>query len=203
MAARETTLRGNAMPLQGEALNVGDAAPDFTLTGVDMKSVSLADTGSAVRIVSVVPSLDTPVCDAQTRRFNEEAVKHEGVSVYTVSRDLPFAQKRWCGAAGVENVVTLSDYKEGSFGQAWGVMIEPLQIHSRAVFVLDNLFVEASQHPCAKSADTNDTGVVDVTDALYLLNFLFTGGAPPAAPFAACGQDPTADELSCDSFPSC
>ncbi len=135
--ARETIMRGNPLPLEGDELKVGDTAPDFTLTGTDLKPVTLADTGSSVRIVSVVPSLDTPVCDAQTRRFNEEATKHEGVKVYTVSRDLPFAQKRWCGAAGVENVVTLSDYKDGSFGEAWGVMIEPLKIHSRAVFVLD------------------------------------------------------------------
>ena len=147
--AREMTLKGNPMPLEGVALAVGDAAPDFTLTGVDLKPVTLADTGSGVRIVSVVPSLDTGVCDAQTRRFNEEAVKNPGVKVYTVSRDLPFAQKRWCGAAGVDNVVTLSDYKDGAFGRAWGVMIEPLQLHSRAVFVLDadNKIVHAQYVP--------------------------------------------------------
>ncbi len=137
MAAREMTLKGNPLPLEGTALAIGDTAPDFTLTGVDLKPVTLAETGASLRIVSVVPSLDTGVCDAQTRRFNEEAVKNPGVKVYTISRDLPFAQKRWCGAAGVENVVTLSDYKDGAFGRAWGVMIEPLQLHSRAVFVLD------------------------------------------------------------------
>lgn len=135
--ARQTTLRGNAMNVEGEAVAAGSQAPDFALTGVDMKTVTLADTGSGVRIFSVVPSLDTPVCDAQTRRFNEEAAKLGDVHVYTISRDLPFAQKRWCGAAGVDKVTTLSDYKDGSFGRAWGVMIEPLQIHSRAVFVVD------------------------------------------------------------------
>lgn len=154
MAERNTTLRGNAMPLEGDALAVGQTAPDFTLTGIDMKPVGLADT-AGVRVVNVLPSLDTPVCDAQTRRFNEEATKNSDIQVLAVSRDLPFAQKRWCAAAGVENVLTLSDYKDGSFGANWGVMIEPLQIHSRAVFVLDadNKIVHAqyvgemSEHP--------------------------------------------------------
>lgn len=143
------------MPLQGDALAAGQEAPDFTLTGVDMKPVTLAETAGSVRIVNVLPSLDTPVCDAQTRRFNEEAVKDGKVKVLAVSRDLPFAQKRWCAAAGVANVLTLSDYRDGSFGAAWGVMIDPLLIHSRAVFVLDpeNTIVyaeyvpEMSEHP--------------------------------------------------------
>jgi thiol peroxidase len=143
------------MPLQGEALKAGQKAPDFTLTGVDMKPVTLAETAGSVRIVNVLPSLDTPVCDAQTRRFNEEAVKDGSVKVLAISRDLPFAQKRWCAAAGVANVLTLSDYRDGSFGAAWGVMIEPLRIHSRAVFVLDpennityaEYVPEMSEHP--------------------------------------------------------
>lgn len=155
MADRNTTLRGNPMPLQGEALTAGRKAPDFTLTGVDMKPVTLAETAGSVRIVNVLPSLDTPVCDAQTRRFNEEAVKDGKVKVLAISRDLPFAQKRWCAAAGVESVLTLSDYRDGSFGVAWGVMIEPLLIHSRAVFVLDpennityaEYVPEMSEHP--------------------------------------------------------
>jgi thiol peroxidase len=128
-------MRGNPLPLEGAAVAPGSAAPNFTLTGSDMKPVSLADT-SGVRIVSVVPSLDTPVCDTETRRFNQEAAKLDGVTIYTVSRDLPFAQKRWCGAAGVDKVITLSDYRDGSFGRDWGVMVEPLQIHCRAVFVV-------------------------------------------------------------------
>ena len=133
--ARTVNMRGNPMPLEGSAVETGAPAPDFKLTGIDMKPVTLGDT-SGVRIVSVVPSLDTPVCDAQTRRFNEEAAKLDGVSILTVSRDLPFAQKRWCGAAGVDKVTTLSDYRDGSFGRGWGVMLEPLQIHCRAVFVV-------------------------------------------------------------------
>lgn len=155
MADRNTTLRGNPMPLQGNALAAGQKAPDFTLTGVDMKPVTLAETAGSVRIVNVLPSLDTPVCDAQTRRFNQEAVKDGKVKVLAISRDLPFAQKRWCAAAGVENVLTLSDYRDGSFGASWGVMIEPLLIHSRAVFVLDpenkityaEYVPEMSEHP--------------------------------------------------------
>lgn len=155
MANRNTTLRGNPLPLQGDALAAGQKAPDFTLTGVDMKPVTLAETAGSVRIVNVLPSLDTPVCDAQTRRFNEEAVKDGKVKVLAISRDLPFAQKRWCAAAGVENVLTLSDYRDGSFGTDWGVMIDPLLIHSRAVFVLDpennityaEYVPEMSEHP--------------------------------------------------------
>ncbi|MDA0205827.1 MAG: thiol peroxidase [Acidobacteria bacterium] len=155
MADRNTTLRGNPMPLQGDALAAGQKAPDFTLTGADMKPVTLAETAGSVRIVNVLPSLDTPVCDAQTRRFNEEAVKDGKVKVLAISRDLPFSQKRWCAAAGVENVQTLSDYRDGSFGASWGVMIEPLLIHSRAVFVLDSesnityaeYVTEMSEHP--------------------------------------------------------
>jgi thiol peroxidase len=143
------------MPLQGDALAAGQKAPDFTLTGVDMKPVTLAETAGSVRIVNVLPSLDTPVCDAQTRRFNQEAVKDGKIKVLAISRDLPFAQKRWCAAAGVENVLTLSDYRDGSFGAGWGVMIEPLLIHSRAVFVLDpennityaEYVPEMSEHP--------------------------------------------------------
>jgi thiol peroxidase len=135
--ARTVNMRGNPMALEGSAVEPGAAAPDFKLIGIDMKPVTLADT-SGVRIISAVPSLDTPVCDTETRRFNEEAANLDGVTIYTVSRDLPFAQKRWCGAAGIDKVVMLSDYRDGSFGRAWGVMLEPLQIHCRAVFVLDS-----------------------------------------------------------------
>ncbi len=136
MAERQTTLKGNPFTLMGPELKVGDKAPDFELTDNGLKPLKLADT-QGVRIFSIVPSLDTPVCDMQTRRFNEEAAKLDGVQILTVSRDLPFAQKRWCGAAGVDKVVTASDYKDGNFGKAWGTMIEGLLIESRAVFVVD------------------------------------------------------------------
>ena len=131
------TLRGNPMTLAGPELKVGDKAPDFKLLGNDMKPVTLADTAGKVRILAVIPSLDTPVCDAETRRFNEEAAQLPGVEILTVSMDLPFAQARWCGAAGVKNVRTLSDYRDRSFGPAYGVLIQELQLEARAVFVLD------------------------------------------------------------------
>ena len=134
---RTTTLQGNPLALAGTELKAGDAAPDFELTANDMSAVNLAATGNGTRVFLAVPSLDTPVCDAETRRFNEEAAGLGDVKIYTVSTDLPFAQKRWCGAAGVEQVQTLSDHKTGAFGEAWGVMIPALRIHSRAVFVVD------------------------------------------------------------------
>jgi len=131
------TLRGNPLTAVGEELHVGAKAPDFQLVGNDMKPVRLADTAGKVRILCSVPSLDTPVCDMETRRFNEEAAKLPGVEVLVVSMDLPYAQKRWCGAAGVTHVRTLSDYQEHSFGPAYGVLIRETQLESRAVFVLD------------------------------------------------------------------
>jgi thioredoxin-dependent peroxiredoxin len=102
-----------------------------------LKPVTLKDTGNQVRIISVVPSLDTPVCDAQTKRFNEEAAQLPGVDIITVSMDLPFAQKRWCGAFGVDKVKMLSDHREGSFGTNYGTLIKDLRIESRAIFVID------------------------------------------------------------------
>jgi thiol peroxidase len=125
------------MTLVGPELKVGDAAPDFELVDTGLQTVTLASTGNSVRIFSVVPSLDTPVCDAQTKRFNEEAAKLEGVDIYTVSMDLPFAQKRWCGQFGVDKVKMVSDHKTGSFGQAYGTLIKELRILSRAIFVVD------------------------------------------------------------------
>jgi thiol peroxidase len=139
---------GNPFDLQGAGLSPGDAAPDFTLAGNDLSPVTLADT-NGVRVINVVPSLDTPVCDLQIKRFNEEAAGLKDVSVYCVSCDLPFAQKRWCGAEGVEDVTTLSDYKDGNFGFAWGTMIDALKIESRAVFVVSehNTIVHAEYVP--------------------------------------------------------
>jgi len=132
-----TTLRGNPFTLIGPELKPGDPAPEFALVDNGLKPVTLKDTGHHVRIISVVPSLDTPVCDAQTKRFNEEAAKLPGVDILTVSMDLPFAQKRWCGAFGVDNVKMLSDHKDGSFGANYGTLIKELRIESRAIFVLD------------------------------------------------------------------
>lgn len=146
--SRQTTLMGNSLNLLGDQLSPGDAAPDFSLTDNGLETVTLADT-SGVRVINVVPSLDTPVCDQQIRRFNEEASGLDGVSIYCVSCDLPFAQGRWCGAAEVKNVTTLSDYKDGNFGSAWGTMIDDLKIQSRAVFVVNahNTIVHAEYVP--------------------------------------------------------
>jgi thiol peroxidase len=135
--AGATTLKGNPLTLIGPELKAGDAAPDFHMVDNGLKPVSLQDTGNQVRIISVIPSLDTPVCDAQTKRFNEEASKLPNVSIITVSMDLPFAQKRWCGAFGVDNVKMLSDHVDGSFGSGYGTLIKELRIESRAIFVLD------------------------------------------------------------------
>ncbi len=131
-----TTLRGNPMTLVGPELKAGDPAPDFSAVDGSLKPVTLADTGTTTRIFSVVPSLDTPVCDAQTKRFNEEAATLPGVDIYTVSMDLPFAQKRFCNSFAVDHVKMLSDHRDASFGQAYGTLIKELRIHSRAIFVV-------------------------------------------------------------------
>lgn len=128
---------GKPVTLIGPEIKVGDQAPDFTVLGNDMKPVTLKDFAGKVCILASVPSLDTGVCDAETRRFNEEAANLPGVQILTISMDLPFAQKRWCGAAGVDRVVTLSDHRDASFGQAYGVLVKELRLLARAVFVVD------------------------------------------------------------------
>jgi thiol peroxidase len=135
--AGATTMRGNPLTLLGREVKTGEKAPDFDVVNDSLKPINLAATSGAVRIFSVIPSLDTPVCDAQTRRFNEEAAQLPGVDIYTVSMDLPFAQKRWCGAYGVDRLKMLSDHKSGSFGEQYGTLIKELRIESRAIFVLD------------------------------------------------------------------
>ena len=135
--AGATTMRGNPMTLVGPELKAGDKAPEFTALDNGMKPVKLSDTGHKMRIFSVVPSLDTPVCDAQTKRFNEEAGKLADVDIYTVSMDLPFAQKRFCNAFTLDKVKMLSDHRSGSFGEHYGTLIKHMRIESRAIFVLD------------------------------------------------------------------
>ena len=132
-----TTLKGNPLTVLGPELKTGEKAPDFQAVDDGLKPVNLASTGHGVRIFSVVPSLDTPVCDAQTKRFNEEASKMPELSIYTFSMDLPFAQKRWCGAFGIDKIKMVSDHKSGSFGEHYGTLIKELRIESRAIFVLD------------------------------------------------------------------
>ena len=132
------TMRGNPLTLLGPELKVGDRAPDFSLVTNEMQPVTLADyKGMALALVSV-PSLDTPVCAVETRRFNAEAAKLDpSVRILTISMDLPFAQKRWCGAMGIDKVETLSDHREASFGLNYGVLIKELRLLARAVFVVD------------------------------------------------------------------
>ncbi len=132
------TFKGNPMTLIGPALAVGDKAPAFTSIDTGLAPVSLADFAGKIKIISTVPSLDTPVCDTETRRFNQEAAAlPENIVLLTVSMDLPFAQKRWCGAAGIERVKTLSDYRDRSFGLSYGVLIKELMLLSRVIFVID------------------------------------------------------------------
>jgi len=148
------------MTLLGPELQAGDKAPDFDVVNDTLQPVSLQKTGNSVRIFSVVPSLDTPVCDAQTRRFNEEAAKMPGVEIYTVSMDLPFAQKRWCGTYGIDRVKMLSDHKTGCCGEHYGTLIKELRIESRAIFVVDQdnklrhveYVKEVAEHPNYETA---------------------------------------------------
>lgn len=132
------TFKGNPMTLLGPELTVGDKAPDFQVVDTTLTKVNLASFGGKIRVISAVPSLDTPVCDTETRRFNQEAASlPENVVVLTMSMDLPFAQKRWCGAAGIDRVITLSDYQDRSFGLAYGVLIKELKLLARCIFVVD------------------------------------------------------------------
>lgn len=132
------TFMGNPLTLVGPEIKAGMTAPDFAVVDNDLGPVSLADFKGKVAVISAVPSLDTPVCDMETRRFNQEAqALGDQVRVLTVSMDLPFAQKRWCGNAGVANVQTVSDYQSASFGQAYGVLIDGLRLLARAIFVID------------------------------------------------------------------
>jgi thiol peroxidase len=137
-AKNTVTMHGNPLTLAGRQIQLGETLPDSMLIDNNMKPVKLSAYRGKVVVLSVVPSLDTPVCDMQTRRFNTEATGlGQDVVVLTVSMDLPFAQKRWCGAAGVSNVTTLSDYRKADFGQATGLLINELRLLARAVIVLD------------------------------------------------------------------
>jgi thiol peroxidase len=132
------TMKGNPLTLTGAEVKVGQKAPDFTVAGNDLSPVRLSSYAGKVLIISSVPSLDTGVCDVMTRRFNEEAGKlGKDVVVLTISMDLPFAQKRWCGAAGVTHVTTLSDYQTADFGNKYGLLIKELRLLARAVLVVD------------------------------------------------------------------
>ena len=149
------TVKGRPMTILGTRVKVGQKAPDFKLLATDMSEVRLADSHGKVRLLSVVHSLDTPVCDLQTQRFEEEASKFKDAVIYTISMDLPFAQERYCGAHSIKNLKTLSDHREGSFGIAYGVLIKELRLHSRAIFIISTddviryveYLTEVAQHP--------------------------------------------------------
>lgn len=132
------TIHGNPLTLVGDDVKVGTPAPDAELLDNDLKPVKLSSYRGKVLVLVAVPSLDTPVCDIETRRFNDEAA-HLGpdIQLVTISMDLPFAQKRWCGAAGVTNLQTLSDHRQAEFGKAYGVLIKELRLLARAIFILD------------------------------------------------------------------
>ena len=139
MSEKQTvTMGGKPLELSESMVKVGDKAPDFTALDNNMGEFKLSSTRGKVRILSAVTSLDTSICDIETRRFNEEAAKlGEEVQILTISMDLPFAQKRWCAAAGIEQVKTLSDHKDAAFGLAYGMLIPSIRLLARAIFVLD------------------------------------------------------------------
>ncbi|MEK5236413.1 thiol peroxidase [Paenibacillus sp. FSL L8-0470] len=153
--------KGNPLTLVGPQLKAGDSAPQFTVSKNLLEDTSLSDYAGKIKLISVVPSLDTGVCDAQTRRFNSEAAElGDDVVILTISMDLPFAQARWCGAAGIDRVITLSDHKEAAFGQAYGVLIKEFRLDMRSIFVIDKndtlayveYLGEMSEHPNYEAA---------------------------------------------------
>ena len=135
--AARVTMKGNPVNLAGQEPQIGQPAPDSTLVANDLSEVKLSSFRGKKIILSVVPSLDTPICDLQTKRFNQEASSLADTIILTVSMDLPFAQKRWCGAAGADKIKTLSDHRQASLGQAYGVLIENLRLLTRAIFIID------------------------------------------------------------------
>lgn len=133
------TFKGNPFTLLGTPVNKGDKAPDFTAVTNDLSQRKLSDYKGKVIIISAVPSLDTGVCDLQTKHFNAEAAAlGDHVRILTISCDLPFAQTRWCGATGTTNLETLSDYKDTDFGLKYGVLIKELRLLTRSIFVIDS-----------------------------------------------------------------
>jgi thiol peroxidase len=172
---RIVNLKGKLMTLLGPEIKVGQKAPPFKLLAMDMSEVELSQSKGKVRLLSVVFSLDTGVCDLQTQRFEAEASKFKDVVIYAISMDLPFAQARYCGAHSISNLKTLSDHREASFGRAYGVLIEELRLLSRAIFIIDRddtvryieYVPEVSQHP-------------DYDKAIHALKSL-TGAAPNEA----------------------
>jgi thiol peroxidase len=162
------TIKGDPVTLVGDEVDVGNKAPDFTCVDTDLNPVGLSAYRGKIVVISVVGSLDTSVCDAETRRFNKEAgTLGDDVVVLTISMDLPFAQKRWCGAAGIDRVVTLSDYQRASFGQAYGVLIKDLRLLARSVFVVDRQGIVRFAHIVPEFTSEPDyDAVLDAVRAL-------------------------------------
>jgi len=133
----QVTFSGDPVTLVGDEMKVGDQAPGFTVLANDLSERSLSDYKGKIKLISVVPSVDTGVCAQQTKRFNEEADKIDNVHVLTISMDLPFAQTRWCSAEGVKNIDLLSDHRDADFGKKYGVLMEELRLLARAIFVVD------------------------------------------------------------------
>jgi len=155
------TIHGSPLSLVGPELKAGDKAPDFTVLDSDLKEVRLKDFEGKIKVISVTPSLDTPVCDIQARRFNQEAANFSSdVAVLNISMDLPFAIARFCSAAGIDRVKTLSDHRDASFGSAYGVLIKELRLLARSIFIIDKANIirlkeivpEVANHPNYESA---------------------------------------------------
>jgi thiol peroxidase len=135
---RKVTLKGKAFALTGDEIGVGDKAPDFCVVDENLKQYTLKDFSGKIKVISVTPSLDTPVCELQAHRFNEEAsALPEDVVVLNISMDLPFAIKRFCMSGRASNIKVLSDHREAAFGKNWGVLVETLRVLARAVFLVD------------------------------------------------------------------
>ena len=136
--ARKTNFKGSPLAVLGNEIKAGSKAPAFKLTANDMSDITEATYAGKKIVLLSFPSLDTPVCSLETKKFNQEAAKFDDqIKVIAVSRDLPFAQKRWCGTEGVENILTTSDYKYRTFGESFGVLIQDWQLLSRAVFIIN------------------------------------------------------------------
>lgn len=157
---QETAMGGKPVTLLGKKLNIGDKAPDFVALKQDLTPFTLKDVSEKIKIISAVPSVDTGVCELQTKRFNEEASKLKDIAILSISMDLPFALGRFCAVQGIDKVMMLSDHKDASFGEAYGVLIEELRLLNRSIFVLDEnniirymeVVAENTNHPDYESA---------------------------------------------------
>lgn len=157
---QETAMGGKPVTLLGKKLNIGDKAPDFVALKQDLTPFTLKDVSEKIKIVSAVPSVDTGVCELQTKRFNEEASKLKDIAILSISMDLPFALGRFCAVQGIDKVMMLSDHKDASFGEAYGILIEELRLLNRSIFVLDEnniirymeIVAENTNHPDYESA---------------------------------------------------